>query len=217
MIEYLNNLDAQALFAINHLHTSILDVFMKTYTGRFIWAPFYMSLLWFLWKRLGWVRTVIVLSAIIATICVADQTCATLLRPIFERPRPSHSDNPILAGLHIVNNYRGGSYGFPSCHAANSIALTVWFIILCRWRSPMTWLLVFWALLTCYTRMYLGVHYPGDLLFGALVGTLAALLCYGIMRLAIRMKPLTGRADTEIPLATYGLLLSGMMIYALVV
>ena len=79
------------------------------------------------------------------------------------------AENPIVDLAHIVNGYRGGSYGFPSCHAANSFGLAMYVVFLFRKR----WLSVFiitWAVLNCYTRIYLGVHYPGDLIVGHLVG-----------------------------------------------
>ncbi len=217
MTELLNNLDAQLLMAVNSMHTPVLDTFMRIYTGKWIWAPLYLSLLWYLRCRMGWRKALLVLLAIIATIAIADQTCSTLLRPIFQRPRPSHSDNPLLAGLHIVNGYRGGSYGFPSCHAANSMALAMWFVLLGRMRSPVCYMLVFWAILNCYTRMYLGVHYPGDLLFGTTVGISAAAPCYCALRFATDIPRISGRRASQIPLATFGLTFLAIAVYAAIV
>ena len=82
---------------------------------------------------------------------------------------PANPENPIVDLVHIVNGYRGGSYGFPSCHAANSFGLAMYVVFLFRKR----WLSVFiitWAVLNCYTRIYLGVHYPGDLIVGGIIG-----------------------------------------------
>ena len=101
--------------------------------------------------------------AIALTITFADQMGATVIRPLVCRPRPANLENPISEFVQIVNGYRGGRYGFPSCHAANTFGLAFFLFYLFRNRS-LNWFIMLWALLTCYSRSYLGVHYPGDLL-----------------------------------------------------
>ena len=104
MIDFLNNLDMQALLAVNSHHAAVPDIFMMAYTGKLIWAPLYLALAWFVWKRAGWAHAIVIVLAIVATIALADQTCATLLRPIFERLRPSHSTEIgglVLSLIHI--------------------------------------------------------------------------------------------------------------------
>lgn len=215
MIDFLNNLDMQALLAVNSHHAAVPDIFMMAYTGKLIWAPLYLALAWFVWKRAGWAQAIVIVLAIVATIALADQTCATLLRPIFERLRPSHSTE--IGGLvNVVNGYRGGLYGFPSCHAANSVALTVWFFLLCGARSRLSMMLLVWCLLTCYTRMYLGVHYPGDLLFGSVVGSLCALLCWFLAVRIFKIGKFRGDTATQIPLAAFLLTVTALLIYSIV-
>lgn len=183
MLETLQSWDASLLLVINGLHNSFFDSFMYLYSGRFIWVPMYAALLWVMYRTFGWKKALIIALGVALTIFIADSSCAKILRPIFERPRPSNLESPIAHLVHIVNGKRGGAYGFPSCHAANTVALAVLMSLLLP-RRQLVITIFAWSLLTCYSRSYLGVHYPGDLLFGATVGTLAAVLCYWLIRFA---------------------------------
>ena len=161
MIQLLVNTDQNLLLYLNGFHNAFGDYFMSTFTGKWIWVPMYASILYVLLKNFNWKITLCCLTAIALTILFADQVCASLIRPAVERLRPSNPANPISDLVHIVNNYRGGRYGFPSCHASNSFGLAFFLVFLFRKR----WLSLFillWATLNCYTRIYLGVHYPGD-------------------------------------------------------
>ncbi len=160
-------IDNRVLLAVNGLHNEFWDMVMMTYSHRFVWVPLYIFLAYMLYKRYGWRKMMIISVMIAFTITVADQVCATFLRPIFCRPRPGYSE--IGGMLHFVNDYRGGSYGFPSCHAANSSALCAYLICMLRGKRLAIALSV-WFIVMCYSRMYLGVHYPTDLLFGTLIG-----------------------------------------------
>lgn len=102
--------------------------------------------------------------------CVGDYDS----RPSVCRLRPSNPENPLSEMVHIVGGYRGGSYGFPSCHAANSFALASFLTLLFANRKLSLFIFA-WAVLNSYSRVYLGVHYPGDLLVGAIIGTAAGL------------------------------------------
>lgn len=184
MIDFLIDIDTQLLLFFNSLHTPWLDSFMSMATGRFVWVPMYATILFILFttfpRRVALLYTVAIVTAII----FADQVCASVLRPVFERLRPAHVDNPVSQFVHIVDGYRGGLYGFPSCHGSNSFALATILALIIK-TPRFTRFIFFWATLNAYTRLYLGVHYPGDLIAGALIGSAgAAAIYYAVQFLA---------------------------------
>lgn len=184
----MQDIDTSVFLALNGAHSPFFDTFMWLYTGRFIWVPFYAAILIMLVRAWGWRRALILAVATGVCVALADQICATLLRPVFCRPRPSNlAESPIANLVMTFNNYRGGRYGFPSCHGANSFALAVATIMIVRnWRYSACMLL--WAVMNCYTRVYLGVHYPGDLIAGALIGSLIA---FAVMTPVLRRMKLS--------------------------
>lgn len=174
MIDFLQQIDSELLLFLNSFHNNFLDSFMMVATGKYIWIPFYVALVYHLFYRYGWRRGLTWLVMISLAIALADQLCATLVRPIAERMRPSNPDNPISQFVHIVNGYRGGRYGFPSCHGANSMALA--FMIWVLLPSKKFRICVgCWFFVNVYSRIYLGVHYPGDILIGSLMGVISAI------------------------------------------
>ncbi len=176
MTEYILNLDTEIFLWLNSFHALYWDVFMKMSTSKIIWVPMYVALVIALWRTGGWRTMVVMVVGAVLAVTLADQVTASLLRPMFERLRPANLDNPISAMVHIVNDYRGGRYGFPSCHAANTFAVVcLMSLFFYRWRF--TLFIIMWALLNCYSRLYLGVHYPGDLIAGILVGS----ICGGVV------------------------------------
>lgn len=170
MIDWLNTIDTQVFLALNGLHAPYFDVFMKLFTGKWIWVPMYAAVLFAVVRNYRWRQTLAVLVCVALAITIADQVCATLIRPEVCRLRPSNPENPLSEMVHIVGGYRGGSYGFPSCHAANSFALASFLTLLFANRKLSLFIFA-WAVLNSYSRVYLGVHYPGDLLVGAIIGT----------------------------------------------
>lgn len=179
MLEAINSLDTTIFIYFNSFHNEFFDSFMSLYSGRYIWIPTYAALLLMMLRRYPAVKVLCLLLGIALSIALADQICSSLIRPFFASLRPSNLDNPLSAVTHIVNGYRGGAYGFPSCHAANSFALAVFASSMIKQRS-FTVFILSWAAINCYSRIYLGVHYPGDLIVGAIVGSIVGYACWAL-------------------------------------
>lgn len=176
-ILWLSDIDARLLLIVNGAHSPFFDSVMWCISGRWIWVPFYAVLAYLLFRRMSWKRASICLVTIGLIILAADQTCATLIRSEIGRLRPANLNNPLSSFVHVVNGYRGGRYGFPSCHAANTFALAVFMSLVIR-HKWFTVMMFSWAFIVSYSRMYLGVHYFGDLFCGATIGSLFAVLFY---------------------------------------
>lgn len=198
MLETLNHLDQQLLLALNALHTPFWDSFMWHVSAKWTWVPMYATILYILFRNCNWRVMLLTVAAIALTITYADQVCATWIRPAVERMRPSNLDNPISQYVHILNGKRSGPYGFPSCHAANSFALAFLVMFLFKQRA-LTFFLLCWATLNSYSRIYLGVHYPGDLLAGAVVGLSGAALVYGLYRWLLSLPAVAKGMKKESP------------------
>jgi undecaprenyl-diphosphatase len=153
-------------------------------SGRYEWIPLYAILLGFIIRKFRW-RAIWILVAVVIMITLSDQI-ANLLKAGVKRFRPC-KDPEIGHLVHLVNDYCRSSYGFVSGHAANSFALATFISLLFGNKWVTTGMLI-WAAWVSYSRIYLGVHYPGDVLGGAIIGVLTGWSMMYILRLALREK-----------------------------
>ncbi len=183
MMSKLLEWDRQLFLWLNEHHTPWLDPIIFFLTNTIAWAPLFAWLLFLLVRQHGRSSWIYIL-AIAVTIALADQVTSSLMKPYFMRFRPSHE--PELAGLvHTVNKYKGGKFGFASSHAANTFGAAAFLFLALRRSFRYMGLLFLWAGFVCYTRVYLGVHYPGDLLVGGLIG---ACIGWGAYKAAYKVE-----------------------------
>jgi len=174
-------IDQRWLLAINGAHTAWLDQFFWIVSQAWVWIPLYALLIWLLFRQFGWRRGVWCVLAMVAAVGLSDYISSGIIKHLVCRLRPTHE--PDLEGMiHVVNGYAGGLYGFVSSHAANTFAVALTFALIWRQKNNHGWWLMVYVLLNCYSRMYLGVHYPGDILGGLLVGGITALAIFGLYR-----------------------------------
>ena len=173
MLELLEGIDIQFFLYLNGLHNESFDFIMYWISDKKIWMPFYLFLLAYVIKMKG-NKTWLFLICIAMSIAASDQFASGLCKPYFERYRPSHEIR-IAEQIHIPH-HKGGLYGFISSHAANTFALAqLMYLAFPYWYMA---LLFVWAFIVSYSRIYLGLHYPADMFFGALAGILISTLAF---------------------------------------
>ena len=217
VIEIIKGFDNQLFLLINGVHSPFLDTFMWAISAKLTWIPLYLSLLYLLIRTFKKDAAWIIL-AVVLCIVISDQVASGLLKELVKRLRPSHVES-LKSVIHLVKGYEGGLYGFASSHAANSVGLAVITSLIFR-NKLYTLSILGWALLVSYSRIYLGVHYPGDILGGMLIGVLSAFFCYGLLN---KIKPviLTNpdtikKKQSLIPVWILSLSLVSILIYSFV-
>jgi len=188
VLEFLKSADRGLFLFLNGMHNSFFDFVMYWASDRFIWIPFYLVLLYVIIKAFG-KKTFLALFLVAAMITISDQVSSTLVKNEVQRLRPCHTPE-IESRVHLVNGYCGGSYGFFSSHASNTWALAVFLILVFRRSGGNAQsvfkndkkLRLFFATLICYaavvsySRVYLGSHYPGDVIAGIAFGSLLSFI-----------------------------------------
>lgn len=172
--------DKELLLSLNGSQSLFWDGFMWIATSTIIWLPMIVMLLYIIIKNNKIQEALLIIILITLVVTLADQIASEICKPFFARFRPTQ-DPYIMYMIDIVNGYRGGRFGFISSHAANTFAVSIFLSLLVK-RKSFTFMLLFWAILNSYSRIYLGVHYPGDILFGTIEGCFIGYIIYRFYR-----------------------------------
>lgn len=192
MWEQIIQWDKSVLLALNGSDSLFWDGFMMTVTKAVTWTPMIFILLYVILKNRGWRSFLFTLLFVGLVILICDQTASGFCKPYFHRFRPTH-DPEICSLVDIVNGKRGGQYGFFSSHASNTFGLATFVSLLLRNRLT-TCILFSYAIICSYSRIYLGLHFPGDILvgmsFGIFTGSVLYLIYYRLCNKWFPMRTL---------------------------
>ncbi len=186
-METITNIDSDLFLFLNGLHVDWLDKVMIAITQMWVWVPLYLLLIYWTVKQYGKRCWWVFLAVGVVVLC-SDQLSAHVCKPLFQRLRPCY--NPDLQDLiYLPKGMAGGRYGFVSSHAANTFAVAAF--LTAALHKNYKWIgivLYFWAFISSYSRIYLGFHYPGDILCGALLGILIGLILWKVFQLIVVRK-----------------------------
>jgi len=183
MLDFLESIDRSIVLTINSIHTPLLDEIMWLISGKIIWIPMYLFLIYLSYQHFGKKNTLYFIVLVIAAIALSDLISSQVIKKSVARYRPSHNVE-LVPKLHFYKQkngeyYKGGEYGFISSHAANFFALALFVGMIFREKAPKLIFTLFTiALLVGFSRIYLGVHYLSDIVGGALVGTTISYLLW---------------------------------------
>ena len=214
-MQELIHFDKQLLLALNGSDSVFLDYVIMTLTNARTWIPLYLALFYVVLKTNRGLREVLLVLAS-AGLCVllAGTIDDTIVKPLVARWRPTH-DPEIGALVDVVNGYRGGNYGFFSAHAANTFSIALFFSLLMR-RRLLVIALVCYSLVNCWTRLYLGVHYPGDITVGLLWGALVGWSVYRFFYCRFTTPPVYHMRHCYVPVVVFLLTLLSAVVLALI-
>ena len=177
LIDSLIQLDKELLLFLNSFHNGYWDNFFWMFTSKEVWIPLYLTIAYVIFKNHG-ARGLVTMLAITLLIVLCDQISTNVFKHGFERFRPSH-DEDLKYLVHLINGKRGGLYGFVSSHSTNSFGLAMFTSLLFRKRTYTVFIFI-WAAINAYSRIYMGVHFPGDIIGGFLLGMILGRIVYGI-------------------------------------
>ena len=181
-MDFFTNIDSQLFLFLNGLHADWLDPIMIAITQMWVWLPIYLFLIYLTVKQYGKRCWLLFLAVGLVVLC-SDQLSSHVCKPVFQRLRPCYNiDFQDL--IYLPKGMAGGHYGFVSSHAANTFAIGTFLTSALRKNAKwIGWLLFMWAFLSSYSRIYIGYHYPGDILCGAVLGILIGLIIWKLFQI----------------------------------
>lgn len=165
----LQDLDRSVFLALNSLHMKPLDPLMVFFSGQIIWVPLILWVIWHAFKHLGKREAALFVMFLIITLIVSDSSSSYVMKNIFTRLRPCRLEE-LRPLIYQFGQKCGGRFGFISSHASNSLALVSFTLLTLSGLSRLKYAFVFLAIVVGFSRIYLGVHYPGDVLVGFING-----------------------------------------------
>lgn len=185
MIESLQSIDRSLFLSLNRLHISWLDPVMNLLSGQALWIPFIGFFFWSSWKKNGKVPTYLFGLFLLLTLIASDVSSSYIIKNLVNRMRPCRLDD-LKPLIYSFGQKCGGKFGFVSSHAANSLALVLFSLRTLSFRQKTIYALLILPFLVSWSRIYLGVHYPGDILGGFLVGTFWAMVFSALYKNILR-------------------------------
>ena len=203
--------DRLATLSINGSGSVFWDGVANIYTSVIVWIPLALVAILLILKNVNPRRLFLVLVLIAVTILISDQLSSSVFKPLFHRLRPTY-DPYILNMVDTVSGYRGGLYGFISSHAANSFGVATLFMLLVKdkWFSLAV---IIWAILNSVIRTYLGVHFVGDILAGAVVGVLVGSIIYWIYSMITRRDKMRNTHESSLLYTRSGFMYSDVLTF----
>jgi undecaprenyl-diphosphatase len=196
MLERILDYEREAFFLLNGSDFPFLDRFMWLYSGKTVWLPLAFLIVFILVYKKKWRESLLILLAIVLVVTLCDQFASHFCKPFFARFRPTHHPE-FMNQVKTVFGYQGGKYGFISSHAANAFGFAMFMSLIFRYYL-FTMTIFFWAACSAYSRIYLGVHFISDIVFGCTAGLLFGYGVY-VFYARIRKRLCAGVEAANIP------------------